>query len=172
MTSCQKNWVFDTRVLDGKCKKYGIKGCWQGYDTWEKKPGPCGEIKPRYWYTRRTGTSYNSIYDSGPAGHPKANSFSPILFEKNIAPLLWLDNAVKKGKGLRGCHYRCKGHNRLKGPSPYQIAASAQAGSGARSVAPPFDSYETVLAVRKAQAYYNPKNYKKSKKWKRANSKY
>ena len=62
----------------------------------------------------RTGTSYNSIYDTGPAGHPKANSFSPILFEKNIAPLLWLDNAVKKGKGLKGCHYRCKGHNRLK----------------------------------------------------------
>jgi hypothetical protein len=36
---------------------------------------------------------------------------------------------------------------------------------GGRTVAPPFQSYETVLAVRKAQAAFDPKNFKRSKKW-------
>ena len=172
MTSCQKNWNYQHGVFDGKCKKYGVPGCWKGYDTWEKTPGKCTKKKIRHWYTRRTGTSYNSTQDSGPAGHPKANSFSPILFEKKVAGLLWLDNAVKRGKGPNCCPYRCKGHNRLKGQTPYQIATSSNAGSSSRSVIPPFNSYSDVLAVRKAMAYYNPKNYKKNKKWKRANCRY
>ena len=171
MTSCQKNWVPKCGSVDGKCKRYEVPGCWQGYDTWQKQPGKCGCIKPRKWYERRTGTSYNSILDSGPLGHPKANGFSNVLFEKNIPVWLWLDNAVKHGKGPRHCKYRCKGQGRLK-CSSVQTTSTPGNATTSRSVAPAFQSYETVLAVRKALAYYDPKNYKKSKRWRRANCRY
>ncbi len=171
MTSCQKNWVPKCGSVGGNCKRYEVPGCWQGYDTWHKQPGKCGCIKPRKWYTRRTGTSYNSILDTGPLGHPKANGFSNVLFEKNVPVWLWLDNAVKHGKGPKHCRYRCKGQGRLKCNSVKTTATPVNS-TTSRSVAPPFQSYETVLAVRKAMAYYDPKNYKKSKKWRRANCRY
>ncbi len=171
MTSCQKNWVPKFGTVNGKCKRFEVPGCWQGYDTWQKNPGRCGKVKPRKWYVRRTGTSYNSISDTGPLGHPKANGFSNILFEKNVPAYLWLDNAVKHGKGPNSCRYRCKGHGRLKGPTPQTTVTPGNA-TTQRSVAPAFQSYETVLAVRKAMAYYDPKNYKTSKRWKHANCKY
>ena len=171
MTSCQKNWVPKCGSVEGKCKRFQVPGCWQGYDTWQKGQGKGGCVKPRKWYVRRTGTSYNSILDTGPLGHPKANGFSNVLFEKNVPVWLWLDSATRRGKGPTACRYRCKGHGRLKGPAPAQTSTPSHS-SSSRSVAPPFQSYETVLAVRKAMAYYDPKNYKTSKKWRRANCRY
>jgi hypothetical protein len=56
----------------------------------------------------------------------------------------------------------------MKGPTPRTTATPGQATSS-KSVAPAFQSFETVLAVRKALAYYEPSNYKKTKRWRRAN---
>ena len=173
MTDCQRCWNKKCGRSEGKCKKFEVPGCWQGFDTWHKQPGKgkCKCKTVRNWYTRRTGTSYNSILDTGPAGHPKANSFSPILFEKNVPVWLWLDNAVKKGRGPKCCAYRCKGQGRLKKPTPRTTVTPGQS-TTSKSVAPAFQSFETVLAVRKAMAYYEPCNFKKTKRWRRANCRY
>ena len=175
MTSCQKGYVTKCGTVDGKCKTYCDKGCWQGYNIWKAPKGQkcntCCKKEPEYWYSRRTGTSYNSILDTGPLGHPRANGFSNVMFEKNVPVYLWLDNALKHGKGPRSCRYRCKGQGRLKcgGPATRTTPGSA---TSSKSVAPAMQSFETVLAIRKAQAYYDPANYRKSKKWKRANCRY
>jgi hypothetical protein len=172
MTSCYNKWIPKNNIYNGKCKNYMIPPCWQGYNTFTKEKGKCGKVKPAKWYVRRAGTSYNSIQDSGPSGHPKANGFSPILFEKNVPVWLWLDNAEKRrNKNNKSCPSRCKGQGRLKRPTPL-VSAYAPSHTSSKSVAPAFQSYETVLAVRKAKAYYEPVNYKKYKKWHRVNCRY
>jgi len=175
MTSCQCNYVTGCGSVKGKCKDFCRKGCWSNYHLWKPhKGGDCQsncKMTPNQWYVRRTNTHYNSILDTGPLGHPKANGFGPVMFEKNIPVWLWLDNAVKHGKGPKHCRYRCKGHGRLKGPTPATCTTPGGA-TTSRSVAPAFQSYETVLAIRKAKAYFDPKNYKRHKRWHRANSRY
>lgn len=173
MTSCECGWKSKQAVYNGKCKDYKVPGCWQGYDTWQSKKGKhiCPEVKN--WYWRRTGTSYNSTLDTGPEGHPNANSFSNVLFETTVPCYLWLSQAAKKGRGPKNCRFRCKGHGRLKGPTPRTSTTPGQATTSS-SVAPQFQSYETVLAVRKAMAYFEPSNFKKRKKnkWKHPNCRY
>ena len=171
MSICQKNWKPQHNIINGKCKKYMIPGCWNGYDTFQKGAGKCGCVKRRYSYVRRTGTSYNSISNTGPLGHPKANGFGSILFEKNIPAYMWLDQATRRSKGNKYCKNRCKGQQRLKYPMPRTTSTPGNQTSS-RSVAPPFQSYETVLAVRKAKAYFDPSNYKRHKKWRHANCRY
>ena len=130
-----------------------------------------GEITPKQWHVRRTGAHYNSILDTGPLGNAKANNFGPVLFEKSVPAYLWLANSVKHGKGPKSCRHRCKGHRQAN--SDRANAISSRTGTSSSSnVAPPFQSYESVLAVRKTMAYYNADNYKTHKKWKRANCKY
>ena len=170
MTHCQKNWKLKQGVFNGKCQKKQVPGCWDGYNTWIKGLGKCSKGKPLNWYVRRTGAHYNSISDTGPLGNPKANGFGPILFSKSVPCYLWLDNSVKHGKGPASCRYRCKGQHR--DIRPVNSISSRTSTSSSSNVAPPFQSYESVLAVRKTMAYYNTDNYKTHKKWKRANCKY
>ena len=143
MTSCECGWQAKCGVSNGKCKDFFVPGCWQGYDTWQSKKGKCIRPEVQNWYWRRTGTSYNSTLDTGPSGHPKANGFSNVLFEKT------------------------------KGPAP-STTTTAGSATTSRSVGHAFESYETVLAVRKAMAYYEPSNFKKRRKhkWRHPNCRY
>ena len=171
MTTCEKNWQLKCGTFNGKCKTVNVPGCWQGFDTYRKGVGKCGCTKLKNKYVRRTGTSYNSIMNSGPLGHPKANSFDPVLFETNVPVWMWLDQATRRNKGNKYCKNRCKGQRRLKGRTP-RTTSTPGSNTSSRNVAPPLQSYETILAIRKAKAYYEPANYKKNRKWKRANCKY
>ena len=160
MTSCMKGM---NPVCNPNGPNFYVEGCWQGYDSTVRLNDRCHTKKTHHYNCRRRGR-YNSIEDTGPLGHPKANGFSSVLFQSKLPVYLWLDNATKHGRGPKRCRYRCKGHHRLGNPSPTMTSTPTNQGGG-RTVAPPFQSYETVLAVRKAQAAFDPRNFKKSKKW-------
>ena len=99
------------------------------------------------------------------------NSSSQVLFGKQRAGYFWLDQATRRDKGPECCPNRSKGHGRLKKPTPMTTVTPGQS-TTSKSVAPAFQSFETVLAVRKAMAYYEPSNFRKTKKWRRANCRY
>ena len=160
MGDCEKGLV---EVCNPNGSNYFVSGCWRGYNTQYRKMDDCKTLKTHQYYTRRgncgcCSTTYNSSKDKG---------FGGVLFSQNVPTYLWLNQAVQHGKGPKNCRYRCKGQSKLK--SHVNITATPAQHSGSRTVAPAFDSFETVLAVRKAQAYYDPANFKRSKKWRRNN---
>ena len=151
-------------VFNGKCKKYKTNGCWQGYCTqyYDKK----GQKKIANWYSRRCGTGYDTISYRGPGGNSNANGFASVLFTQKVPGWLWVNNSLKRNNS-KCCPPRIKGHkkaNCYKGNfnvTPVESTTS-------KSTIPVMNSFEDVLAVRKTMAFYSPKNFKKSRKFKRS----
>ena len=166
MPNCKQKWNINQGILNGKCTKFKTPSIWQGYNTTYKLLGKCKKPQLNQWYVRNKGAIYSNGSGTGPLGNPKANNYGPVLFEKSIPAYFWLNNAVKHGNA----NTRCKGQKRLKGCDLNTINSKTSTSSSS-NVAPPFQSYETVLALRKSMAYYDTDNYKTYKKWKRSNCK-
>jgi hypothetical protein len=152
-------------VFNKKCyNQIVFPGCWR-YCT--EKKGKCNNDKIMTWYSRRCGTGYDTISYKGPGGHPKANGFAGVLFTKKAPGWLWDNSAFAREKGPICCPNRTKGHKRAKTCFNNKTVTPSSNSIG-KSVIPAFHSYEDVLAVRKTMAFYDPKNFKKSRSFKRS----
>ena len=152
-------------VFNGKfIKNVKYPGCWQ-YCTENKNK--CAKNKILTWYSRRCGTGYDTTSYKGPGGNNSANSFAGVLFTTKAPVWIWADQADRYHKGPKCCPNRSKGHRRSRicGGNGTVIPASS---TSSKNVIPNFTSFEDVLAVRKTMAFYDQRNFKKSKKFKRS----
>ena len=159
-TCCiNKNGVFNKKCYNN----IKFPGCWQ-YCT--EKQGKCFDKQIMTWYSRRCGTGYDTISYKGPSGNSSANGFSGVLFTKKAPGWLWDNQAFKREKGPKCCLNRTKGHKHAKNCFVNKTTTPSSS-SMSKSVIPAFHSFDDVLAVRKTMAFYDPKNFKKSKSFKR-----
>jgi len=151
-------------VFNGKCEKnVQFPGCWR-YCT--QSVYPCKKGKLYTWYSRRCGTGYDTISYKGPGGNPQANGFASVLFTKKAPVWIFADQADRYHKGPKCCPNRSKGHKKSKACYHNNNATPVNS-TLSKSTIPVFNSFEDVLAVRKTMAFYDPKNFKKHKKFTR-----
>lgn len=164
MPNCQNNCKGSHLLIKkGNCKKnVKVPGCWQYCNQYIDK---YGNFKNLQYYSRRCGTGYDTISYSGPSGN--SDSFAGVLFTKKVPGWLFVDQSLRHSKGPKSCPNRCKGHKKANVCwNNGKITPTTQTTS--KSTIPVMNSYEDVLAIRKTMAFYDPRNFKKSKKFRRS----
>ena len=134
--------------------------CWNYCQT---KVTCDGKLKHHTYLTRRCHTGYNSATFKGSGGH---SSFAGVLFSQKAPMWLHEDQSLRHHKGLSHCPNRTKGHRRSK---CYTFNNTVTPGSSSisKSVIPAMHSFEDVLEVRKTMAFYDPRNFKRSRRHRR-----
>jgi hypothetical protein len=124
-----------------------------------------GYKKPINHLSRRCHTGYHSSSHTGPLGHHKASNFAGVLFSNKAAGWLHLNESLKHRSGCKKSK-KIRQRGKIKPCWTYQTLTPASS-TVSKTVVPAMSSFEDILEIRKTMAYYDPRNFKRSKKFRR-----